>query len=80
MYLRQVRIVFEDTFAKLIGPQLLEGLPGLQAPQLPEFLKPPRNFRAATFEVTFLDETMRVCTSDHCLAGRGGGTGGPVRV
>jgi hypothetical protein len=55
-----VRIVYEDTSARAIGPELLANLPALAAPQLPDFLKPPRDWRAASFDVTFLDRSMRV--------------------
>jgi len=60
-----VRIVYEDTFARAIGPDFLAALPALAAPQPPEFLKPPRDWRAASFDVSFLDEGMRVTRGDR---------------
>jgi len=60
-----VRIVYDSTAAKVIGPELLEGLPKLQVPELPEFLRPPADFRAATFTVTFLDDMMRITRGDR---------------
>ncbi|GBF92845.1 hypothetical protein Rsub_05464 [Raphidocelis subcapitata] len=60
-----VRIVYEDTAVRAIGPDFLSGLPQLAAPQLPDFLKPPRDWRAASFDVTFLDASMRVTRGDR---------------
>ncbi len=39
------QIVYEDTSAELTGNQLLAQLPKFDLPQLPEALKPPKNFR-----------------------------------
>jgi hypothetical protein len=55
-----VKIVYEDTAVNAIGPDLLARLPRLEAPQLPEFLRPPRDWRAAAFDVTYLDKSMRI--------------------
>ncbi len=44
-----VRIVYEDTSLRVLGPGPLSSLPVLQPPQLPDFLKLPRNVRSAVF-------------------------------
>jgi hypothetical protein len=61
-----VRIVFEDTIARALGPSFLASrLPRVSAPQLPEPLRPPRGLRAATFDVTYEDSEMRVTRGDR---------------
>jgi hypothetical protein len=55
-----VRIVYEATSASPVGPSWWAALPALAAPQLPEFLRPPRGWRSACFDVTYLDASMRV--------------------
>lgn len=60
-----VQIVFEDTSAELIGSSWFQNLPRLGLPQLPEPLRPPRFLRAAKFDVTFLDASMRVTRGDR---------------
>jgi hypothetical protein len=61
-----VRIVFEDTYARALGPSFLASrLPQLAIPSLPEPLRPPRGLRAATFEVTYEDGEMRVTRGDR---------------
>jgi hypothetical protein len=61
-----VRIVFENTFARALGPAFLASrLPRLAAPSLPEPLRPPRGLRAATFSVTYEDAEMRVTRGDR---------------
>lgn len=60
-----VKIVFESTSAKAIGPDFLQGLPELGVPELPSFLKPPKTFRSATFDVSFLDSSMRITRGDR---------------
>lgn len=48
------------------GPgNLLGSLPRLTLPQLPEALRPPAQLRSATFDVTFLDERMRITRGDR---------------
>lgn len=46
-------------------PLSFQRLPQLQVPELPEFLRPPANLRAATFRVTFLDDSMRITRGDR---------------
>eukprot|EP00878_Enallax_costatus_P022275 GHUV01023620.1.p1 GENE.GHUV01023620.1~~GHUV01023620.1.p1 ORF type:complete len:178 (+),score=50.70 GHUV01023620.1:323-856(+) len=60
-----VTIVFESTKAKTIGPDLLQNLPQIGVPELPDFLKPPKNFRSASFDVTYLDASMRIARGDR---------------
>ncbi|GLC59065.1 hypothetical protein PLESTB_001439700 [Pleodorina starrii] len=60
-----VRIVYEETYGELVGSDLFAQLPRLEAPSLPEPLRPPKFLRSATFEVTFLDETMRITRGDR---------------
>ncbi|KAI8471388.1 MAG: hypothetical protein J3K34DRAFT_468317 [Monoraphidium minutum] len=60
-----VKIVYEDTLAAAMGPPLLAALPQIAAPQLPDFLKPPRDWRSASFDVTYLDRSMRVTRGDR---------------
>jgi len=61
-----VRIVFEETRARALGPAYLAGrLPPLALPQLPEALRPPRGLRAATFDVTHEDDEVRVTRGDR---------------
>lgn len=43
----------------------VQGLPELGVPELPSFLKPPKNFRSATFDVTYLDRSMRITRGDR---------------
>jgi hypothetical protein len=61
----RVLIVYEDTFAQLLGADFLRALPKLEFPSPPEFLRPPRGWRSATFDVTFLDGEMRVTRGDR---------------
>jgi hypothetical protein len=42
-----------------------QGLPELGLPELPSFLKPPKDFRSATFDVSYLDTGMRVTRGDR---------------
>jgi hypothetical protein len=58
-------IVFESTTAKTIGPDILQSLPQFDVPELPDFLKPPKNFRSASFDVSYLDASMRVTRGDR---------------
>ncbi|KAH7617667.1 hypothetical protein Ndes2526B_g07531 [Nannochloris sp. 'desiccata'] len=63
-----VRIVFENTIAKTSGGigGWLDSLPQFATPMLPEFLRPviaPAG--DATFDVTFLDEKMRITRGDR---------------
>lgn len=60
-----VRIVFEETYAQLQGSPLATALPPFAIPSLPEVLKPPRALRAATFQVTYLDDGLRVTRGDR---------------
>lgn len=60
-----VRIVFESTTAKAVGPDWINSWPQLSTPEVPEFLRPPRDMRAATFDVVFLDDEMRVTRGDR---------------
>lgn len=60
-----VTVVFESTTAKTIGPDLLQNLPQIGVPELPDFLKPPKNFRSASFDVTYLDASMRITRGDR---------------
>ena len=62
-----------STWLCLLFPQ---GLPELGVPELPSFLKPPKAFRSATFDVTYLDQGMRVTRGDRCVGGGEGGGGG----
>ncbi len=51
--------------AQLLGADFLGALPKLELPSPPEFLRPPRDWRSATFEVSFLDGEMRVTRGDR---------------
>lgn len=42
-----------------------QALPELGVPELPSFLKPPKDFRSATFDVTYLDQGMRITRGDR---------------
>jgi hypothetical protein len=44
---------------------VVQNLPELGVPELPSFLKPPKDFRSATFDVTYLDTGMRVTRGDR---------------
>lgn len=48
-----------------------QSLPELGVPELPSFLKPPKDFRSATFDVTYLDKSMRITRGDRCVDGCG---------
>ncbi len=53
-----MEITFETTNVKLTGGLgILDSLPQLSLPQVPDFLKSPAKGR---FRVTFLDENMRI--------------------
>jgi len=43
----------------------LQNLPQLGVPELPDFLKPPKNLRSASFDVTYLDASMRITRGDR---------------
>eukprot|EP00798_Chlamydomonas_sp_ICE-L_P032269 gene32269-16835_t len=58
-------IIFEQTLAELVGSNLFAALPKLTLPELPEPLKPPKGLRAATFDVTYLDNMMRITRGDR---------------
>ena len=60
-----VQIVYVDTFAELVGSSLFRNLPRLEVPSLPEPLRPPKFLRSAKFEVTYLDDGMRVTRGDR---------------
>ncbi|GLI63443.1 hypothetical protein VaNZ11_006334 [Volvox africanus] len=60
-----LRIVYEETYGELVGSDMFAQLPRLQAPSLPEPLRPPKFLRSATFDVTFLDETLRITRGDR---------------
>lgn len=63
-----VRIVFEKTIAKTSGGigGWLDSLPQFATPMLPESLRPvTAPARGATFDVTFLDEKMRITRGDR---------------
>jgi hypothetical protein len=60
-----VRIVYEETYAQFVGAEWLSQLPKFEFPSVPDFLKPPRDWRAATFDVSFLDAGMRVTRGDR---------------
>ncbi|GIL78002.1 hypothetical protein Vretifemale_7457 [Volvox reticuliferus] len=60
-----VRIVYEETYGELVGSDLFAQLPRLQAPSLPGPLRPPKFLRSANFDVTFLDETLRITRGDR---------------
>ena len=63
-----VRIVFENTVVKSSGgiSGWLDNLPKFTTPQLPESMQPSTaNARGATFDVTFLDEKMRITRGDR---------------
>lgn len=44
---------------------LLQNLPQFGVPELPDFLKPPKNFRSASFDVSYLDASMRITRGDR---------------
>eukprot|EP00198_Chlamydomonas_reinhardtii_P012908 XP_001702245.1 plastid lipid associated protein [Chlamydomonas reinhardtii] len=82
-----VRICYEETYGELVGSDLFAPLPRLEAPQLPEPLRPPKFLRSASFDVTYLDSTglritrgdrgeLRVYLRDSDPAPSGGGRGG----
>ncbi|KXZ44137.1 hypothetical protein GPECTOR_73g658 [Gonium pectorale] len=68
-----VRIVYDETYGELVGSELFAGLPRLQAPSLPEPLRPPRVLRwvrgsvdrSASFTVTYLDAQLRISRGDR---------------
>lgn len=60
-----VEIVYEDTSAQLLGSQFLDAFPRFDVPSVPEFLRPPRFLRSATFNVTFLDSMLRITRGDR---------------
>mmetsp|Transcript_14911 Transcript_14911/g.41898 ORF Transcript_14911/g.41898 Transcript_14911/m.41898 type:complete len:325 (-) Transcript_14911:236-1210(-) len=62
----KVSITFETTDVAVQGPgPLLDSLPKLSVPQLPRELRPPADLRSATFDVTFLDDDMRITRGDY---------------
>ncbi|KAG1678400.1 hypothetical protein FOA52_015167 [Chlamydomonas sp. UWO 241] len=60
-----VQIVFEDTSAELVGSDFFRNFPRFDVPSLPDVLKPPRFMRSAKFDVTFLDDGLRVTRGDR---------------
>jgi hypothetical protein len=54
-----------STPAHLAAFPTLQGLPQFDVPQLPDFLKPPKNFRSASFDVSYLDASMRITRGDR---------------
>lgn len=63
-----VRIVFENTIVKSSGGigGWLDSVPQFATPELPETLRPSTaGARGATFDVTFLDERMRITRGDR---------------
>lgn len=43
----------------------MQNLPQFGVPELPDFLKPPKNLRSASFAVTYLDASMRITRGDR---------------
>lgn len=64
---RTVQITFTGTDVNLQGgvAGLLNNLPQFNLPELPEQLQPSIRNRAATFDVLFLDEDLRVTRGDR---------------
>lgn len=62
-----VRIVFETTEVQARGGfnDVLNGLPSVVLPQLPEALRPPAHVRSAAFDVTYLDGDLRITRGDR---------------
>jgi hypothetical protein len=58
-----IRIIFEKTIIQTAGS--LSQLPPVELPQLPEFLRPPSSVRSGDFEVTFVDDDLRVTRGDR---------------
>lgn len=58
-----IRIIFEKTIIQSAGS--LSQLPPLELPQLPEFLRPPSSLRSGDFEVTFVDDDLRITRGDR---------------
>lgn len=55
-----LQIVYNDTSAEFLGVPLLNQLPRLDLPQLPDALKPPKNFRYAWARACALGVYMRL--------------------
>jgi hypothetical protein len=63
---RKVTITFETTEVNVKTPwPQLGSIPSLAVPQLPENLRPPTDLRSAAFDVTFLDDDMRITRGDR---------------
>eukprot|EP01018_Ginkgo_biloba_P026081 Gb_07161 [translate_table: standard] len=59
----KVRIIFERTIVRPAGG--LSQLPPIELPQLPEILRPPSSLRSGDFEVTFVDDDLRITRGDR---------------
>lgn len=60
-----VTITYDDTRLRLLGLPFISGPPPFDLPQLPEALRPPKQFRSASFDVTYLDGRMRITRGDR---------------
>lgn len=58
-----IRIIFERTIIQTAGS--LSQLPPVELPQLPDFLRPPSSIRSGDFEVTFVDDDLRITRGDR---------------
>lgn len=64
---KTTRIVYNATTVRTRGgPQgVFKNVPPFSAPELPEFLRPPPQFRSATFSTSYVDEDFRVSRGDR---------------
>ena len=61
-----IQIIFEKTSLKFEGMNLISGVPPIELPQSPpDFLRPFPTLRSGTFQITLLDENMRITRGDR---------------
>lgn len=58
-----IKIIFEKTTVKTTGN--LSQLPPLELPRIPDALRPPSDTRSGEFEVTYLDNDIRITRGDR---------------
>ncbi|KGN56840.1 plastid-lipid-associated protein 6, chloroplastic [Cucumis sativus] len=59
----KIKIIFEKTTVKTTGN--LSQLPPLEVPRIPDALRPPSNTGSGEFEVTYLDNDIRITRGDR---------------